>query len=516
MRKEKIFSKFNTRTFNNELEEVLANKTFSENVKNNILNMVYKIEEAYNDYELTKVEVQNEKSFLEQILISISDYCNMIEISNSNEMKEKKFIIDYEKGYIKVLANNTWLLYAILEILNNNKKKSYQKEIDMTQNKPIYDFLKLGYNINNVEVIRDFNGWSWINSVDEISNLKANLVYQNLQLLLGNSDIENFIKNIIIQNKDLNSVLQKKLEKRYDKEIINELLKKIKKIATIETAKVDEKYKKILLEIKYRKQEELDLMENKKEYLKEITYIKKTNMELIKGIDKTINNKELLQVEYRLRNSMLKNAEKIFSISYLVDILNDERQEALDKIAEVNNLMEPKTYVKKKEELKNIIDEVNVDDKNTNEIIIELQKIFMKCILEDIKNSTEKVEVLNLLYKIRYYLNILIDENKHIKNTSELKNETNILKEEIIDKLIDNKLVFEFSTDKEINKKIIINILNTRIVNLQTIYITLVKKEDGIKIEIYDEDELVEVEKIELQELDEKNLKLDKKIKIFV
>jgi len=184
MRKEKIFSKFNTRTFNNELEEVLANKTFSENVKNNILNMVYKIEEAYNDYELTKVEVQNEKSFLEQILISISDYCNMIEISNSNEMKEKKFIIDYEKGYIKVLANNTWLLYAILEILNNNKKKSYQKEIDMTQNKPIYDFLKLGYNINNVEVIRDFNGWSWINSVDEISNLKANLVYQNLPAIV--------------------------------------------------------------------------------------------------------------------------------------------------------------------------------------------------------------------------------------------------------------------------------------------------------------------------------------------
>jgi len=514
MKKEKFFSKFNIRNFNDRLEEVLANKSFLENVKNNILNVVYKIEESYNDYEIAKVEVPNEKDFLENILVSIRDYCNLIEVSNSKELKERKFIIDYEKGNIKVLSNTTWILYSILEISKVEKK--YQSELDMTQNKPIFDFLKIGYNINNVEVIRDFNGWSWITSPDEIPNIKANLIYQNLQFLLGNRAMENFMQNIIIQDKDLIDILQKKLEEKYNKEIIRKILNRLKLISIIEVANIDEKYKNILSEIRHRRQEEYNLMENKKEYLKEITYMKKTNIEIIKGIDKTINNRELLQIEYKLRNSMLKNNEKIFSVSYLVDILNEERKEALNKISEINTLMEPKTYVNKKDELRNMIDELTINDKNTYENIIELQKLFIKCMIHEIKTVSEKVDIINLLYKIRYYLNILFDENKYIKDILELNKDIENLKEKIILKSIKNNLLVEFSDDKDINKKILINILDTKTINLQTLYIILTKENDKVKIELFDEDELVKVETIDIENMEEKNIKFNKKIKIFV
>ena len=55
MAKEDIFSKISTiGNYNNELERVLEKKAFSEDVKNLLLNMLYKIENAYPDYEMVK------------------------------------------------------------------------------------------------------------------------------------------------------------------------------------------------------------------------------------------------------------------------------------------------------------------------------------------------------------------------------------------------------------------------------------------------------------------------------
>lgn len=514
MKKEKIFSKFNITTFNEELEEILDTKPFSENVKNNILNMVYKIEEAYNDYSIVKVEVPNKRNILERILESIKNHCNLIETSNSAEMQQKKYIIDYEKGSIKVSSNYTCMLYAILEILL--KPKKYETELHLIQNKPIYDILKLGYNLNNVEIIRDFNGWSWISSIEENSNIYANLIFQNLLFLLGNKKIENSMLKILSQNLNLKEVLQKELEENNRKELVVELLNKLEEISIYETVKIDPNYRKASLELKKRKQKELDLMENKKEYLKEITLIKKTSMEKIKNIDKIINSKELLQAEYKSRNSLLENDKKIFSISYLVDILNDERKEALEKILEVNKLMEPKTYVAKKTELENEIEKLSVDNKNIDNIIIDLQKIFIKCFENKIKFVTEKKDIINMLYKIRYYINIVIKEEICINNLEELKSEVLELKERIIQKLIENKFVYEFINDKEIINKICQNILDTRIINFQNVYILLHKEETNLKVEIYDEDELVKIVKLEVEEIKSKNIKLDKKIKLFI
>lgn len=514
MKKEKIFSKFNITIFNNELEEILDTKPFSENVKNNILNMIYKIEEAYNDYRIVKVEVPNQRKFLENILESIKNHCNLIEISNSIELEKKKYDIDYRNGSIKVCSNHTWMLYAILEILI--KQKKFETELDIIQNKSIYDFLKLGYNVNNVEIIRDFNGWSWIPSLEESSNIYANLVYQNLQFLLTNPKLESCMNKILNDDLNLKELLQKELEKDNKKELVEELLNKLEEIAIYVTANTDETYREDLLEIKKRKQEELALMENKKEYLKEITLIKKTSMEEIKNIDKIISSKDLLQTEYKSRNSVLKNDEKIFSISYLVDILNEERKVALDKIAEVNTLMEPKIYIEKKVELENIIEKLSVENKNIDEIIIDMQKIFIKCFLEKIQFITEKNDIINMLYKIRYYANNLIKDKSCIKNSEGLKGELQELNQNIVQKLIENKLVFEFINDKEIINKILQSILETKIINLQKVCILLHKEKINLEVEIYDEDELINVVKFENKEIKTKNIKLDKKVKLFI
>ena len=44
---EKIFSKLNSKDYHNQLEKILENKDFSEDVKNLLLSCIYKIDVAY-------------------------------------------------------------------------------------------------------------------------------------------------------------------------------------------------------------------------------------------------------------------------------------------------------------------------------------------------------------------------------------------------------------------------------------------------------------------------------------
>jgi len=223
----------------------------------------------------------------------------------------------------------------------------------------------------------------------------------------------------------------------------------------------------------------------------------------------------LLQVEYKLRNSMRKNNEKIFSISYLVDILNEERKEALEKIAEINTLMEPKTYIRKKEEIKSIIDDLSENQNDNN--ILEIQKLCIKCMLSKVNASSEKSDIINNLIKVRYYMNILYNDTQQIKDIEDIQIDLKELQNKIVEKLLDNKLVFKFSDDNEFNKKILFSVLNTKIINLETIYIKITNENDKLKLEIYDEEnDLDTVEYLVTDNTNCKNLKLDKKIKLFL
>ena len=55
---DKFIGKIVKKDYNNELEKVLEKKYFNENVKNILLNILYKIETAYKDYEKVKQDVE--------------------------------------------------------------------------------------------------------------------------------------------------------------------------------------------------------------------------------------------------------------------------------------------------------------------------------------------------------------------------------------------------------------------------------------------------------------------------
>ena len=78
--KEEFFSKF--KDYNKELEKILENKDFSEDTKNLLLSMFYKLEISYNDYFLVKGNCKTKQEYLENILENIKT-SNSIEVIKS-------------------------------------------------------------------------------------------------------------------------------------------------------------------------------------------------------------------------------------------------------------------------------------------------------------------------------------------------------------------------------------------------------------------------------------------------
>mgnify|MGYP004627639339 FL=1 len=82
-----------------------------------------------------------------------------------------------------------------------------------------------------------------------------------------------------------------------------------------------------------------------------------------------LNDKELIKEEYTNRNKVLPNKEKIFSISYLADILEKERVDYIDQIKEYNKILDPREFVKEKERINNelaFLQSIKNDGKETD------------------------------------------------------------------------------------------------------------------------------------------------------
>ena len=89
-KKEKLIEKIVKKNYNNELEEILENKEFEENVKNLLLNLFYKIEAAYKDVETVKRDVKTKEEYIQSIIEIIKNNCDNIKIVRSNSEEAKK------------------------------------------------------------------------------------------------------------------------------------------------------------------------------------------------------------------------------------------------------------------------------------------------------------------------------------------------------------------------------------------------------------------------------------------
>ena len=75
-----IIEKFVKKDYNNELEEVLSKKEYEEDVKNLLLDILYKVETSYKDYTKVKQNVVLQEKYIQNIINIIKNKCDNIKL----------------------------------------------------------------------------------------------------------------------------------------------------------------------------------------------------------------------------------------------------------------------------------------------------------------------------------------------------------------------------------------------------------------------------------------------------
>lgn len=518
MEKKKILSKLNFKDYNNEVEEILEKKSFSSNVKNLLLSMFYKIEVAYKDYLVTKRDVTEKDGFIESIIYTIKEECNTIELINPTENQEDilaknnvYFMVEPENKKIVTYTNEQCLYHAILKMSKKNFYITKEYEIFEEAWKTM---LEIGYELDKKEIITSFDGWSWNIQLDVTGNSIYNLIYQNLRFLLGNTFLYEW-KRDRRKTTDYIGKIRK---------VSEELYIQICKLCILLECQNEEKKQKLLHKLTQTKIE-LEKLENKNEFLQEIYEEKKKIKDKVKIIDKFLNNKDLLTEELENKNAKLPNDEKIISISSLEDMLEEERKTLMQKLQEYNQLLDPKNYIAKVNQLKEkiqMIESLPIDyiaEDKIEQYIINLQKTFIKCINYVIDKIDLKKDFVELIYKFRYYQFIQVHINNkttRISEIPELKELIEKIQKQIITKACKNRVLQIVNQDIDYNYKIISKIMDTKIVDMESIAILLEKKETNLYIYIYDKEIIDKTEKIPYEKQDEYSVKFNKKLKLFL
>ena len=242
-----MLERFIKKDRNEILESVLDQKDVDERTKNLLQGILYKIDVSYKDYQKAKVIQRNKKEYVDEINKNIKRKCNKIVTVSFNEKIENEKIrksLEKNKFYIDENQIITYpieekILYAIEKSINNNKIVNSKYEII---SKPLSDLIMTGKSLDRVEVLRDFNGWSWTTIKTEIESITSNLVYQVLQILIGEEFLDNWSLDTdgII---DYYNMFKQKISDKYGTEISQKLYETIERIAIMNEIEQDIDFK---------------------------------------------------------------------------------------------------------------------------------------------------------------------------------------------------------------------------------------------------------------------------------
>ena len=388
-KKDDLFSKLNIKDYNNKLEGILDKKSFTSNTKNILLNVLYKMETSYDDYKKVKVRVNTKKELIENIIKTIKNNCKEIEIvrpkrNGETKLKDNKYLIDINKGKIISYPNENNIYYALNELANN---KFVINDNYYILKESMEELLNQGYTFDKEELVRDFDGWTWNINYDEIKNFTYNLIYQNLNILLGNDYLEYCLDNS--KTIDILNKIETRINSFLPKGKKTELVNRIYKVSVLESIK-DNLKKQIYFAKQIEEYKELlRKMGRKRDYLQNLANNKKIITKEIKSIDESISNNKMLRESFVEVNNRLSEDKKVFSLSEYVDILRVRRNRLYKQLEECSFMMKPENYIKRKNDIQKVYDllkSINIKDDIQEELyneIIELQKDFLRLFNEN-------------------------------------------------------------------------------------------------------------------------------------
>lgn len=518
MSKEDILTKFKAKDYNNKLEEILEKKEFSNDVKNLLLNMLYKIEAGYKDYKTVKIDILEKKIIIEEIVRYVYENCSaikLIEPKNDDSKKHKKYKVDRAKNTIISYPNERDLLKAIYAISYNDIQfYGIENMIEDSLSK----FINIGYNNDIFEIIRDFDGWNWYTLSEELENYEYNIIYQNLKILTNNEFLYD-IKNG--EDINFNERVKSELEKNMKSSKVQEFMNLIYRAVFL--LNNNSKERENIKQVREDNNSKLESLQDEIKYSEMLSDKQEQYIMQIKKIEQILNSPKLLNEEFIIRNETLDRENKIFSISNLTEILVEEKIKLDTKYQKITKKIESLQYkeeLSEASEISDFINNLNIDSSdNIKNIIIELQKIFLKCFMDFITKAETKKQIAELIYTFRYYSLIYYDQKTQIKDIKELEQDIKNIENLLIDKSIKIRMINELSVNQSLNIQIISPIFELRNIELKGIEIKVgedIVNNHIIQIEYLDNGITEKTKTIDIENISQvKGLKFNKKIKIF-
>ncbi len=512
--KEKILAKFNIKDYRNELELILDSKDFDEEAQSFILNIFYKLDNFYKDYVMVKKECESKNKFIEEYINIIKLKCNKISILSPKECtKDIKYKIDKGKGEIKCFPSEITLLHALYE-LNEEEESNDKYGLKEFVNVCINHVLIRGSTINNIEPIRDFNGWSWNYEIVRSQDIVYNLIFQNMLSLFG----YNFVSRNI-NNPNIVETLKNEINNERFNESAYEFLKCLFEICVyIYNNYSKENHERCL---KYKKGliKKVELLKNRKEYINKKSVNNASIIKKIQKIDIVLNDVNLTEKVFR--KNLKAGKIKCHTVSDFIDIIEKQRVQLLKKIDDNNKLLSPKEYIKNYEEYKDSLSLYSLITERSNKVniqnkLIKLQKTFLKCEKYKIQKEDNKKNLYNLTSELRYYSNVPFNKNKNIMSQEKIMSEYEDVTKYLIYKSIENKVIDLGFRTKELNYNILKYIFKTKIIKLDNLAIkTKFINDNQIQVEYYDVKMLENKENFEIPPDEDIVGKKERKIKVF-
>ena len=484
--KKGLFSKF--KDYNYILDKILEEKNFSEDSTNLLLNMIYKIEVSYKDYAQIKGIFQKQNEFIDEIIDIISKNCNQLFLIDPKKeevrmLKEKNVLAltDEREKRIYAYPTEQAILYGLIDI---RPKYFYIPRKYYFFKQEFQNILVQGTILNKTEVIRNFNGWSWNFAEDANIDHTSNMIYQMIRILID-EDFLNDWENDTSPKIDYINEMKKELVEYYGEENSKRFYLSLARLivaksVTKNRSKGRDEFVRIV--------NAYENMKNKNEYIYKISSERKKIIAEIEKKDMILNNKELMMAEFEKRNSKLSDDRKILNISVLVDILQKEKNDCFRRMEQLNELVRPLNYANLKSELSEKIRIMSVVDENKNirDYKIAFLKDAIKCLSYNIEKMSSKEEIIDIIYKIRYFRKIRVTEEEKVEDIPQLFNDISQILKYTITKGCKEKVFNIFCKNIEYNYQIIDVALNTAISNYEDIDIAL-KIEDGfLRVTVYD------------------------------
>lgn len=483
----KIFSKL--KDYNSELEEILERKYFSSNIKNLLLSMIYKIENSYNDYEVIKRVVRSKEEFLTEIVDTIDKNCENVKVvepdSKGAELLEKHKVLALTNEKERSLLSyptEIALLYGVSDI----KPKYFYIKNDVIFKKLLQDMLVEGYNTNNLEILINFNGWSWDTKSKSNGKYINNLIYQNFLFICGETFLEDW-RNTSSNKIDYYSEIEDRI---YSLDKNNRFIINMYKVL-YNMASLKEK-DNISIKLK-EKSKELAKISNREKFLENMRNRKNILSKKLQKYDLILNDEKLLIKEFKKRNSKLDEDKEITSPEILKNMMIREREKILCEYKEVLNLSLPVNYLKYKSLLESY-QEIYLDKNTIDKNVIELQKSFLKLMEQKVVKATTNEEITNNIYILRYLKNININKDYQIRDIEILNKYIDKILKLAITRACKSGIIKIISMDINTNYEIIKFAIDSKIINLEEIKISLELVKDNLNIKIYDK-EVYEKEK---------------------